>query len=672
MGVTGTDTGGFTGLTGFAGDTAGMGCLADRGGIGGRGTGIGICTGGTAKLLPPVKLLLLCFLQLCLLYPAHSWVSDNYTQISVHSTTDAQALVSDCYPYLNSTFNANCTLRSAWSALSVLAPFQPVAILLPEAAELFMDAGLGGLELESSYNVTIEGQGATVRQGGANASSRFLSYAYSNSSNSTLPSLSLRNFTLSGFGTPTPDTEEGVVHLCGDMDLHVSAVTFNQNSASAIFAANITTGHLTVQGCSFLDSTAPRGAGAHLQHIHTAASAATPASMGALLFSYNRFDSLTAQHGAAMYIDSSTLLTVTHSTFSNCSASEGGAVYVNSSQHLSLTALRFQNCSATAHGGSLFLNAHNSDASLSNALFLRSSIVGGGSGGGGGMAVGHYNQRLSMNNVTFDQCTAGGSTGYAVTETGTGTGGGLLIISHNTNLTLVDVRFTGCEGFYGGGLCVDSYNEHALLEGLTFDKCRAVGAGGGLWLEAHNHHLTLSDSSFTQCSARWGGGLYVDTEHQHLLFTTLLVDQCSALLQGGGIYVNTRTSLTLTHSTLSNCSAGSRGGAAYLVKRNELRVSNCSLLGNTAADGGAVASYANSFALFSDTLFLSNVAVGTLGTDTGTGEGGDGGAAYLLANVDFSFLQCIFESNGAARNGGAIWVGSEGAGLNIAGSTFQV
>jgi hypothetical protein len=52
-------------------------------------------------------LLLLC---LCLCFrPAGSqptWLAGNYTTINAHSNTDAQAVVSDCYPYYDAKSNA--------------------------------------------------------------------------------------------------------------------------------------------------------------------------------------------------------------------------------------------------------------------------------------------------------------------------------------------------------------------------------------------------------------------------------------------------------------------------------------------------------------------------------------------------------------------------------------
>jgi hypothetical protein len=92
---------------------------------------------------------LLClYVLLCQSYA----YANAHTELTIHRVADSQARVADCYPYYNTTHNANCTLRSAWATLAHLSQLDPhpITLRLPAAALLSMDAALGGLELEST------------------------------------------------------------------------------------------------------------------------------------------------------------------------------------------------------------------------------------------------------------------------------------------------------------------------------------------------------------------------------------------------------------------------------------------------------------------------------------------------------------------------------------------
>jgi predicted outer membrane repeat protein len=484
---------------------------------------------GIAGLMK-VLLLLLC-LCLCL-RPAVSqstWLAENYITITVHSTADAQAVVSDCYPYYNASLNANCTLRSAWSVLAELAPYQPVTILLPDrdiaadagdAALIVLDAALGNLEMLSTYDVIVDGRGSTVLMGevdttevelgiggGLNeveaggstayASPRFISYELydSSGSDSALPTLNLRNITLTGFGAS--DNNGGVIHIYGDINAHISDVTFTGNTASGIFAANITTGILQVSNCEFSYSNATKGAGAHLQQHVAGAS-----------FSDCVFHDLGAVLGGALYLgDSITDTSVTSCTFLHNTATYGGAIYAdNNNQNLSLSSCVFSHNIATYRGGGVALGEGNILRLVGSEFSYNTATSGGGLSMQESNTATLQNSNLSQNRASL---YGGGMYGLHLTQLNfvgenhiNGNiageiGGGLLLAQ--SPLWSVDawdgeLRFMGNGAKRGSGVFLKAAQVTAeTLHDVVFERNIASVGGTFYWMYEADEAVGMSE-----------------------------------------------------------------------------------------------------------------------------------------------------------------------------------
>jgi len=389
---------------------------------------------------------------------AYDWAAEDYTELTIHNLVDGQAVVSDCYPYLNPTHNANCNLRSAWHSLAQLLPYQPATLLLPEAALLVID---GVLEM-ASFNVTIEGGGSTVWGDGG--------FIYSNTSNSS-SSLTLHNITLTGFGS-----DYGVVHL-SHLDAHLSHVTFTNNTASGIHATNTS---LRVEQCSFLNSSAPRGAGAHLTSVTGA-------------FSDCLFDSLGAEWGGALYIQDSANVSVSAS-FSNCNASRGGAVYLEHTRDVDFAACTFTNNTAVSDGGAVCARHSNDRASFSNSTFAHNragttSVQ----GYGGSLYLDDFNNDLALTDVLFRHSTA------------TQNGGSVYLRSDNHRPRLQRVTFEDSTAHkWGGSLHLSRLNDDITLTDVLFLRSSAVKHGGGMYIYSANNNTHLSNVTFDHCTGEKG------------------------------------------------------------------------------------------------------------------------------------------------------------------------
>ena len=286
--------------------------------------------------------------------------------------------------------------------------------------------------------------------------------------------------------------------------------------------------------------------------------------------------------------------------------------------------------------------------------------------------------------------------------------GGAVYMDHSTSSTIENCEFNGnVAGLNGGAIDWLAGSENGKVIKSTFTNNTAKRSGGAIhW---SGHYGTISASNFTDNKATGevineingvtGGGdggavLWVGSHG-------IVKDNCNfidnfAKYRGGAIFVHGNstencTNTTVTKSKFENNVAGLNGGAIdWQSGTTNGMLSYSTFTNNTAyRSGGAVYWYGTNGTV-SHCDFTDNHALGTVDAhDKGIviyptfgGNGGailwtgsigkveytnfinndalhNGGAVYLQSSVDnnctnTSFTDCIFESNIAGLNGGAI------------------
>ncbi len=212
---------------------------------------------------------------------------------------------------------------------------------------------------------------------------------------------------------------------------------------------------------------------------------------------------------------------------------------------------------------------------------------------------------------------------------------------------------------------------------LVFSNIVFEGAasGGGVAVSRDLGTLTLDGSSTSvihNCRAPQGGAFEI--EGAATTIKGFSITDCVATLQGGGIAVARDTPpFALLDSSISGCDAPDGGGLWIGEGVNPVAnmLGNVSFTDNHAAsNGGAVVS--------------GNALDVTGSTFTGNGADGSGGAIYLGASTESAsvylnvntYLEtsalCVFESNTAQGNGGAIGAVLSGGSLQLTFVLFDV
>jgi predicted outer membrane repeat protein len=115
-----------------------------------------------------------------------------------------------------------------------------------------------------------------------------------------------------------------------------------------------------------------------------------------LLINNISIDGFHSNDGAAMFIDGSCDLTLTHITFrNNTVANTGGSIYINHNHYSSSIIYNtFMSCSASIYGGSIHIDTMNNIVMISNNVFIKSVAS---YGGGISIYNKNKNRRLYYN-----------------------------------------------------------------------------------------------------------------------------------------------------------------------------------------------------------------------------------------------------------------------------------
>ena len=203
---------------------------------------------------------------------------------------------------------------------------------------------------------------------------------------------------------------------------------------------------------------------------------------------------------------------------------------------------------------------------------------------------------------------------YTDTNTVTCAGGIASGGSSGGSERIVDCVISNCTTAVKGGGAYFDFGSSALVSGTTFAQCRAIRGSGVL--------VAGGTGAFENCS-------FVENRNV-------------AGDNGGGVLVTSTSRVSLKDCSFSGNEAGN-GGALYMTVTSSASLSNCDFANNRAGDGGALYLMSGASVSMSNCTFTSN-------------EGGFGGAVTLDQDSQsyFAFTNCVFASNTATNNGGAV------------------
>ncbi|MGA2470614.1 MAG: choice-of-anchor Q domain-containing protein [Solirubrobacteraceae bacterium] len=500
---------------------------------------------------------------------------------------------------------------------------QADTIVLDTHPTYTITSGNGELELDSSFPVTITGQGAastTITQ---------------TSDTSTLlkvenGSAAISGVTFEGGDAPASGESggqggaidnEATLSLTDDDFTDNNAIGGNASGTDGGYSSEggaiYNNGILSVTGCAFSGNQA-RGGGGGSEYGGSGGNGGAISNDGPATITSSSFDGNEATagtgasasdgeggggNGGAIYNSYSTLV-VQDSTF--------GATSANRALNSAIVTSGPNSWGGEGgQGGAIFDyegdDTLGSDAFDANAADGAPSGNQGGGGGGSGGAIDVEESDITINGGSFTGNTASaGGTSSGNTEPGGGDGGA--IGGGNSIIDISGATFTSNTANGGGAGTVES----------------GYGGEGGA-IALYGGQLTLSSTTFTSNQALNGTGVSGGYNYESSAY-------------GGALYLQTNAQVTGSTFTSNSATASSVSGAP-------------------GADGGAVALQDGADGSFTDSTFTTNsVAAG--GT-AGSPNGGEGGAidneygAVVTATAD------TFTGNTAPNgSGGALYAGS--------------
>jgi predicted outer membrane repeat protein len=251
----------------------------------------------------------------------------------------------------------------------------------------------------------------------------------------------------------------------------------------------------------------------------------------------------------------------------------------------------------------------------------------------------------------------------------TGYGG---VIYNNGTLTVTNNKFTNNYASWDGGVIYNSgtltgnnnifnnnnanteggaiYNNNTLTEtNSTFYNNTATAAGGAIFNEIT---LTLNNNTFNNNTAQYGGAILnweIMTDTNNTFSNNIATD--------GGAAINNQDNLIENNDTfINNTSMSGLGGA--ILSYNSTSETNCTFTNNTvlSGPGGAIMSFGA--LTVTNNIYTNNTAM-------------YGGAIYNFSRYYFdgnngilNDINCIFISNTATADGGAIYNNGTLIGIN--------
>jgi predicted outer membrane repeat protein len=366
-----------------------------------------------------------------------------------------------------------------------------------------------------------------------------------------------------------------------------------------------------------------------------------------------RFLSNTAgARGGAVQVDGPLTIDASHFEANQAwgDQGQGGAVYVGSTTVVTVTASNFLSNTATEFGGALA----DADGGGSDWVMRNSRFQGNTGGYAGAVAIGEDGS-AEIADSDF--------VGNRTTNAGNGNAGAVYVFGPTV---VVDSLFSGNAALKtGGALHVRGSTQ---ITGTTFSANRAESFGA-VYVQSATSPATIVDSTFvTNTSVNNGGAIYLDGP-SYITATTFISNTAGGSGGAvGGVNVAIDASLFQSNTVAEN------GGAISVATA---RITDTIFVGNQALDGNGGALRTDGSAYVSGGRFERNrasLAGAVLTSDASVFTSVDfisntatQSAGALRGSVDLEVIGSAFVSNTAGESAGAIYVGERG---DIQASTF--
>jgi len=391
----------------------------------------------------------------------------------------------------------------------------------------------------------------------------------------------------------------------------------------------------------------------------------------------SRFTQNTAEKGAALFFEASTVTLVQGYYVNNSVLSDGGAIYATSASTLTCITCKVELNQAPSVGGGIYID-QDSQFIGTNAVFLSNYA------GDRGSALYAVKSTVLLTNVTFASNMAinygtvfvsvskltlsGCDMSYNLAK-GRSSG----VSTTGSTITVTDCRFHDQNAPLGAAFYLTDQSTGVVSRSEFWNN--TARSGGSIVVIALST-FTLLDSSMRDCSATSEGGLMIGRISTitltrvkvqsiqsilsygavFLLQGTFTVQGCSFTDLQGSVMYATATVVTITNTSVARVFAG-LGGAVHCSECKGLVVMNSTFADNAAKIGGVIYSYTKgtSSAIFTSIIrgnvFRNNTAV-------------DGGAIYT-DSLYVNLTQNVFIQNSANAanyaNAGMLFKGLGGA-----------
>jgi len=397
------------------------------------------------------------------------------------------------------------------------------------------------------------------------------------------------------------------------------------NCASSGGAFYVPGGQLTIEQADVFSNQAAaadgKGGGIYVINNGTA-SLRNNVGVGTSLFLPNQ----SAQDGAGIYADNSTVTLDGVNLGGNIATRNGGGLYlgnnsilqaVNSKLGHTISFIGTIQWGNTAnYGGGLY--ADGSTVDLSGAISTNTASY---SGGG----IYASNSVLHLTDATVG--LAGGASGNRLGTSGN-TGAGLYLANNTTallsNTVVISNTFQTSSFTYGGGIYATAGTD-LTLQNSRIEQHLAPsagdGRGAGIYLDGST--ATLDNSQILTNTAGAVGGAVRMWQSSSLTVRngSVIAGNQSLNGGGGGIAADGTPSITITDSVMRNNIAASNGGAIY-SNNGVLNVARTHLHHNRALSGGAIYQTGSSAAgTVENTLLHSNTSTSGFGAGIGSEAG---------------------------------------------------